>query len=115
MQAQFTFLGHPTYADPRTFGAQFGRAATGQAARACRVMQLELLKCMVRRNKTDMLCGRKILELTPKAISLVEVEFGRQERQLYKVLEAKAINRVNELRRVSDARTDCTWWTNVLH
>ncbi|KAI9674520.1 MAG: hypothetical protein M1817_001858 [Caeruleum heppii] len=99
MYAQFRFLGHPNYSNLRTFQATFGHDGSRGVSRACRALQVELSRCMVRRNKGDMLCGRKLLDLTPKSIEMVEVDFSPEERQLYKVLEAKTIERVNQLRR----------------
>ena len=73
---------------------------SGGAARATKAMQVELSRIMMRRTKDEKLCGRKLLDLTPKDITTTEVEFGPEERELYQCFEKKTILEVNRLRRV---------------
>lgn len=100
MYAQFRFLDHPRFSDLPSFRRVFGISMSGGAARAAKAMQVELSRLMMRRTKEEMLCGRKLLDLTPKIISTTQVEFGPEERYLYRIYEAKTINEVNRLRRV---------------
>lgn len=62
-------------------------------------MQVELSRLMLRRCKSDMLCGRKLLDLAPKVVTITEVEFSKEERQLYTVVEKISIDKLNKLRR----------------
>ncbi|KAI9782747.1 MAG: hypothetical protein M1839_004735 [Geoglossum umbratile] len=94
----FRFLGN-RFSDLPAFKSVFGITKFNGAARATKAMQVELAPLMMRRSKEDMLCGRKLLDLTPKVILVTEVEFSPEERQLYKVVEASSIEKVNNLRR----------------
>ncbi|KAH0542756.1 hypothetical protein FGG08_002895 [Glutinoglossum americanum] len=94
----FRFLGN-RFSELPVFKSIFGITRYNGAARAAKAMQVELAHIMMRRNKEDMLCGRKLLDLTPKAVSTIEVEFSQEERALYRVVEAKTIQQVNDLRR----------------
>lgn len=100
MYAQFRFLDHPRFGDLPSFRKVFGVSMSGGAARAAKAMQVELSRLMMRRTKEEKLCGRKLLDLTPKIISTTEVDFGPEERNLYRVYEEKTISEVNRLRRV---------------
>jgi len=95
----FRFLGN-RFSDLPAFKSVFGISRSNGAARATKVMQVELAPLMMRRAKEDMLCGRKLLDLTPKIVSVTEVEFSQEEWQLYRVVEARSIEKVNDLRRV---------------
>ncbi|KAI9864786.1 MAG: hypothetical protein M1813_002556 [Trichoglossum hirsutum] len=94
----FRFLGN-RFSELPVFKSIFSISRYNGATRAAKAMQVELAHIMMRRNKEDMLCGRKLIDLSPKVVSITEVEFSREERQLYKVVEAKTIQRVNALRR----------------
>ena len=99
MYPQFRFLEHPHFSDLPAFKNVFGTNLSGGAARAAKAMQVELTKIMMRRTKEDRLCGRKLLDLTPKIVDIKEVDFSKEERQLYTVIEKKSIDKINSLRR----------------
>lgn len=99
MFPQFRFLDHPNFGELSTFRNVFGTSGTGGPARAAKAMQVELSRLMVRRTKEHRLCGRKLLDLRPKAVSISEVHFGEEEQALYNFMEKKCIAKINEMRR----------------
>ncbi|KAI9844067.1 MAG: hypothetical protein M1838_002323 [Thelocarpon superellum] len=97
MYPQFRFLGHPRFSDLSVFKRVFGTSGKSQA-RSAKAMQVELTRTMLRRTKDSTLCGRKLLDLTPKVVSLTDVEFSQDERYLYNIMEKRSIAKINELR-----------------
>jgi SNF2 family DNA or RNA helicase len=50
---------------------------------------------MLRRTKDSELHGKKILQLPPKTVDIVELEFTDEERAIYQAIEAAARVKVN--------------------
>lgn len=51
---------------------------------------------MLRRTKDSTLNGKKILQLPPRTIEMVEMEFTEEERAIYAQIEADARVKVNK-------------------
>lgn len=63
---------------------------------ASKRVQAVLRKTMLRRTKDSTLNGKKILQLPPKTIEMVEMEFTEEERAIYAQIEADARVKVNK-------------------
>lgn len=63
---------------------------------ASRRAQALLRKVMLRRTKESELHGKKILQLPPKTIDMVELDFTEEERAIYTAIETAARVKVNK-------------------
>ncbi|KIJ39030.1 hypothetical protein M422DRAFT_175767 [Sphaerobolus stellatus SS14] len=57
---------------------------------ASRRLQAILNTCLLRRKKDSLLDGRKLIELPPKVVELHALEFSKEEREIYDVVEKRS-------------------------
>lgn len=49
-------------------------------------LQAILASCMIRRTKSSELDGKRLIELPPKEVELIKLEFTGEEREIYKMV-----------------------------
>jgi SNF2 family DNA or RNA helicase len=82
--------------DWEDFRNQISSIATRKPRLASRRAQAILRKVMLRRTKDSELGGKKILQLPPKTIDMIEMDFDDEERAIYQAIETAARVKVNK-------------------
>lgn len=86
---------------PHVGGLEQFRAVAGKGGEAAAKRVQALLRgCMMRRMKKDQLMGRDLVVLEKKRVRMVELEFGSEERGLYKCVEDMSREVMNKYIRV---------------
>ncbi|KAF5325961.1 hypothetical protein D9611_000760 [Ephemerocybe angulata] len=79
-----------------SFNEHIARVQVEDAPLAGQRAQVILKPLLLRRTKNSMLEGKPILELPPKEIELVKLQFSREERELYDHIEKNTTIRLNK-------------------
>ncbi|KLO18694.1 hypothetical protein SCHPADRAFT_106669 [Schizopora paradoxa] len=84
------FLGFKPYNDWKTFNDQIGKVQKRNPARAGQRAQAVLKPHLLRRTKDSTIDGQPLIQLGPKVIEVVELEFDRDEREMYNRMESRS-------------------------
>ncbi|KDQ22579.1 hypothetical protein PLEOSDRAFT_1109681 [Pleurotus ostreatus PC15] len=87
--AYLRFIKLRPWYDWSEFHAHISRLEKKNPATAVVRLQAILASCMIRRTKSSELDGKRLIELPPKEVELIKLEFTAEEREIYKMVEAK--------------------------
>ncbi|KAL4260457.1 SNF2/RAD54 helicase family protein [Pleurotus pulmonarius] len=87
--AYLRFIKLRPWYDWSEFHAHISRFEKKNPATAVVRLQAILASCMIRRTKSSQLDGKRLIELPPKEVELVKLEFTEEEREIYKMVEAR--------------------------
>ncbi|KAL0958396.1 hypothetical protein HGRIS_000537 [Hohenbuehelia grisea] len=86
----FRFLRLRPWYDDAEFKAHIGSREKTEPGLAVTRLQAILASAMLRRLKTTMLDGRRLIELPEKEVALVQLEFSKEEREIYEMVERQS-------------------------
>ena len=58
-------------------------------------LQTIMLTFLLRRKKDSMLDGKRLIELPEKEVKLIKLEFSKEEREIYQMVEARSQAKFN--------------------
>ncbi|KAK9687209.1 hypothetical protein K7432_014874, partial [Basidiobolus ranarum] len=100
------YLHYPTFCDQITRPLQQGREQT-----AIKRLQVILKAIMLRRTKTTMLDGQRLLKLPERKVEISTIPFSPIERRFYEILEGQMQNRFQDILDQGSANRQ---YTNIL-
>lgn len=102
--AYLSFIGVISWDD---FRERIHLVATRKPRLAAKRVQAVLRKVMLRRTKESTINGKRILQLPPKTIEMVELDFTPEEREIYTSIETKARIKVNKWHKAGECGDMC--------